>query len=179
MSPTTATLLRSTHGNPPLLAVAAVAPAAVIAAAHSGKSDSRRTRARVHSCDALQQQPSARILVSTGATIPPRASAATFQVSTAAVAAASSVNINATYNSVTQTAKLALVAPYSLSRVTVDPASQFGGFTAQGAVVLSGPADSAATVYCPPRTARSCHCLQTLRSRPAWPAPTSRSACNR
>jgi hypothetical protein len=33
-----------------------------------------------------------------------------------------------------------------LSGLTVSPASQFGGFPAQGTVVLSGPADSAATV---------------------------------
>jgi len=48
---------------------------------------------------------------------------------------------------VTQTANLAVVAPYALSGVTVNPASQFGGFTTQGTVFLSGPADSAATVF--------------------------------
>jgi hypothetical protein len=79
-------------------------------------------------------------------TVPPGASTATFQVSTAAVTTASAAYINATYNSVTQTANLALVAPYALSRLTIDQASQFGGFTAQGTVILSGPADSAATV---------------------------------
>jgi hypothetical protein len=63
------------------------------------------------------------------------------------VTSASAVNISATYNSSTQNANLSLVAPYALSRLTVDPASQFGGFTAQGTAALSGPADSAATVY--------------------------------
>ena len=79
-------------------------------------------------------------------TIPPCATTATFQVSTAGVTETSSVSITAIYNYITQSANLALVPPYLLGGLTVSPPSQFGGFAAQGTVVLSGPADSTATV---------------------------------
>jgi hypothetical protein len=147
LNQTTATLMRNTHGNPPLLALAAVAPASVIGGGIAQGSVTRRTgaRGRPHG-NPLQQQSGARVSRgphdhgSTGA------STAAFQVSTAAVAGASSVNINASCNPVTQTASLALVAPYSLSGVAINPASQFGGFSAKGTVVLSGAADSMAAL---------------------------------
>jgi hypothetical protein len=56
------------------------------------------------------------------------------------------VIITGTLNSVTQAANLSVVAPYALSSLAVNPSSQFGGFTAQGTITLSGPADSSATV---------------------------------
>ncbi len=149
VSATTATLLRNTHGNPPLPALASVARASVIGGVMTqgsvtlgGPAPASGATVTLSSSD-----PALAFPVVPTVTIPPGATTATFSVSTAAVAAASPVNITATYNSVTQTANLALVAPYALSGLTIDAARQFGGFTVQGTIVLSGPADAAATVY--------------------------------
>lgn len=145
---TMATLLRSTHGNPPLLALATLTPASVVGGVLTqgtvtlgGPAPAAGATVALSSSNAALAYP-----LVPSVTIPAGASTATFQVSTAAVAQASSVIISATYNSVTQAANLALVAPYALSGLTVSPAGQFGGFTAQGTVVLSGPADSSANV---------------------------------
>jgi hypothetical protein len=78
--------------------------------------------------------------------IPAGVSSATFQISTAAVASATSVTISGTLAGVAQSATLNLVAPYSLAGFSINPASQYGMFTAQGTVTMSGPADSAAVV---------------------------------
>jgi hypothetical protein len=149
LNPTTATLLRNTHGNPPLLALTAVAPASVIGGVMTqgtvtlgGPAPAAGATVTLSSSNPALAHP-----VVPTVTVPPGASAATFQVSTAAVSGSASVSITATCNSVTQTANLTLVAPYALTGLTVNPASQFGGFTAQGTVVLSGAADSAATVF--------------------------------
>ncbi len=149
LNTTTATLLRSTHGNPPLPALVTVAPASVVGGVMTqgtvtlgGPAPAAGAAVALSSSDPALAFP----VVST-VTIAPGASTATFPVSTAAVAGAASVTITATYNSVTQNANLALVTPYALTGLTVNPTSQFGGFITQGTVVLSGPADSNATVF--------------------------------
>ncbi len=142
------TLLRNSHGNPPLLAVAAVAPASVTgglavqgSVALGGPAPAGGATIALSSSNPSLAHP----VVST-VTIPAGASTGTFSLSTAGVLASTPVDITATYNSVAQTAVVTLVAPYSLTGVTVAPARQFGGFTTNGTIVLSGPADSNATV---------------------------------
>jgi hypothetical protein len=149
LNPTTATLLRSTHGNPPLLALTTLAPASVTGGALiqgtvtlGGPAPAAGATVTLSSSNPALAHPEVPTV-----TVPPGASTATFQVSTAAVSGVASVNITATCNSVTQTANLTLVAPYALTGLTANPTSQFGGFTTQGTVVLSGVADSAATVF--------------------------------
>jgi hypothetical protein len=149
LNATTTTLLRSTHGNPPLPALLAVAPASVVGGVATQGTVTLGGPAPPAGATVTLSSSNPELAFSplSTVTIAPGASTASFPVSTAAVAGASSVSITATYNAVTQTANLALVAPYALSGLTVNPASQFGGFTTQGTVVLSGPADSNATVY--------------------------------
>ncbi len=148
LNSTTATLLRNTHGNPPLLALAAVAPASVLGGAITQGTVTLGGPAPPAGLTVVlaSSNPALAYPVVPTVTIPAGASTATFRVSTAAVPQASSVSITATCNSVTQVANLALVPPYALSGLTVNPTNQFGGFTAQGTVVLSGAADSMATV---------------------------------
>jgi len=78
--------------------------------------------------------------------IPAGASSANFSVTTAAVVSATSVSITAAWNGVSQAANLMLVPAYSLTGVSVNPSSQYGGFTTTGMVTLSSPADSNATI---------------------------------
>jgi len=56
------------------------------------------------------------------------------------------VTISGTWNGVRQSAIVTVVPPYALAGFTINPNSQFGGFTVQGTVTLSGPADSKANV---------------------------------
>src|SRR5262249_13540462 len=144
LNPFTATVLRNTHGNPPLLAVAGLSPASVIGGAITEGTVTLGGPAPATGLTVTlsSSNPTLAFPVVPTVTVPPGASSAKFQVSIAAVSGPSSVSITATCNSVTQTANLSLVAPYSLSAVTIDTASQFGGFTAQGTIVLSGAADS-------------------------------------
>jgi len=71
------------------------------------------------------------------------AGAATFRISTAAVAASTPVTISASYHSVTVRGNFTVVPPFAISSVSVSPASlfgMFGGNPAVGTVTLSGPA---------------------------------------
>jgi hypothetical protein len=79
-------------------------------------------------------------------TIPAGASSATFPIATAGMVSSTAVTISASWSSSVQSAVLTVIAPYRLSSVTLDTPSQFGGFTVQGTVTLSGPADSTAVV---------------------------------
>jgi hypothetical protein len=75
--------------------------------------------------------------------IPAGSQAATFSISTAAVAASTPVTISATKDRVTLNGRFTVVPPFALSSVSFSPASlfgMFGGNPAVGTVTLSGPA---------------------------------------
>ena len=72
-------------------------------------------------------------------TIAPNQTTATFNVTTAPVAANTSVTISATYGITTKTARLAVTAPV-LTSLTLSPISVQGGTQAIGSVSLSSPA---------------------------------------
>jgi hypothetical protein len=72
-------------------------------------------------------------------TIGSGATTATFNVTTAAVAAKTSVTISATYGTTTRTTSLTVTAAV-LTSVTVSPTSVTGGTQAIGTVTLTGPA---------------------------------------
>jgi hypothetical protein len=143
------TLMRNTHGNPPLLALASVTPGSVVGGGLVQGTVTLGGPAPAGGAvvSLVSDNPALAFPLTSTVTIPAGASSATFSISTAAVAASTPVNIGAAWNSVAQNAALTLVAPYSLTALSIDPASQFGGFTAQGTISLSGPADSAATVF--------------------------------
>jgi hypothetical protein len=75
--------------------------------------------------------------------IPAGSQAATFSISTAAVAASTPVTISAAKDRVTLNGRFTVVPPFAISSVSVSPASlfgMFGGNPAVGTVTLSGPA---------------------------------------
>jgi len=75
--------------------------------------------------------------------VPAGSQAATFSISTAAVAASTPVTISATKDRVTLNSQFTVVPPFAISSVSVSPASlfgMFGGNPAVGTVTLSGPA---------------------------------------
>ncbi len=148
LNPSNVVLLRNTHGNPPLLALASVNPASVIGGALAqgtvtlgGPAPASGALVTLSSSNPAFAFPTAPSVL-----VPAGASAASFAISTSAVMSSTPVTISAVSNSVAQSATLTLVAPYSLTGISINPASQYGGFTAQGTVTLSGPADSAAVV---------------------------------
>lgn len=148
LNPATVTLLRNTHGNPPLLALTTVTPASVVggvlaqgAVILGGPAPPGGATVALSSSNPALANPTA-----PSVTIPAGASSATFSISTTGVLSSTPVTITGTYNSLEQPAVLTLAAPYSLTGLSVAPANQYGGFTIQGTVTLSGPADSTATV---------------------------------
>jgi hypothetical protein len=143
------TVLRNTHGNPPLLADAALNSASVTGGAQVQGSVTLGGVAPAGGATVALSSSNSGIAypVLPTVTIPAGASTASFVVSTVSVTGSSPVTISGTYNGVVQNAALTVVAPYSLSGLTVNPASQFGGLTVQGTITLSGPADSNATVF--------------------------------
>jgi hypothetical protein len=141
------TVLRNTHGNPPLLALASVTPSVIGGTLAQGTLTLGGPAPAGGATVSLAiSNPSLAFPLSSSVTIPAGSSTANFSISTAAVLNSTPVTVTATYNSVSQAVNLTLVAPYSLSAVSVSPASQFGGFTTVGTVTLSGPADSGAIV---------------------------------
>ena len=149
LNASTVTALRNTHGNPPLLASATVAPASVTGGVlvQGTVTLGGPAPAGGAAVTLTSNNPALAFPLTPTVTIPAGASSATFSVSTAAVAGPTAVTILGTYNSVTQAAALTLVAPYTLTGLSVNPSSQYGGFTVQGTVTLSGAADSSAIVY--------------------------------
>ena len=82
-------------------------------------------------------------------TIPAGSRTATFTIATTAVSVVAHVTISASWLSTTLTAKLAVVPPFTLSSVTIAPASLFGFFQgnlAVGTVTLSGPASDGVVI---------------------------------
>ncbi|MFN7925885.1 MAG: VCBS repeat-containing protein [Bryobacteraceae bacterium] len=144
------TVFRNTHGNPPLLAQVKLAPGSVIGG--SANSTGTVTLGGIAAAEGAvvtltSSNPSAASFpAGSTVTIPAGASSATFSVATQAVASATAVDVSASSAGVTFTAPLNVVAPYSLTGLAVNPASQYGIFTVTGAITLSGPADSAAVV---------------------------------
>ncbi|MEQ1948333.1 MAG: FG-GAP-like repeat-containing protein [Bryobacteraceae bacterium] len=143
-------VLRNTHGNPPLVAQLRLNPASLIGGAASstatvslgGTAPAEGATVTLSSSD-----PSVAFLsAGTTVTIPAGANSATFPISTSAVPGPSFSDITATWNGVAQSARLDVVPAYSLSALTLNPASQYGIFTAQGTVTLDNPADSSATI---------------------------------
>lgn len=142
------TLLRNTHGDPPLLASVVLDRASVVGGAQAqgtltlgGPAPAGGASVALTSSD-----PAEAYFAGPTVTIPAGSSTARFTVSTVGVPGSSPVTISAAWNGVAQTATLTVVPPYALSGLTVSPASQFGGSVAQGTVTLTGPADSNATV---------------------------------
>lgn len=142
-------LVRSTHGNPPLLALATLDRASVTGGAPAqvtltlgGPAPAGGATVALSTSDPAVAYPAVSTVI-----VPAGGSTATFSVNTAAVSGSSPVTITGAYNGVVQPVTLTVVAPYSLSGVTIAPASQYGGSTVQGTVTLTGPADSNATVY--------------------------------
>ncbi|MBL8179062.1 MAG: VCBS repeat-containing protein [Bryobacterales bacterium] len=143
-------LFRNTHGNPPLLAQLLVETPSVIGGAANPTATVRLggVAPAGGAVIALSNGSSSLVSFPAGAfvTIPAGAQSASFAITTVAVAAASSADITASWQGVTQTARVDLVAPYTLTALTIEPGQQYGGQTAAGTVTLSGPADSTATV---------------------------------
>ncbi|HVW87750.1 MAG TPA: VCBS repeat-containing protein, partial [Bryobacteraceae bacterium] len=143
------TLLRNTHGNPPLLALAALDRASVTGGAQAQGAVTLGGPAPDGGATVVlaSDNPGVAYPVLPAITIPAGASTATFSVSSSAVSNSSPVTITGAYNGVVQGVTLTVVSPYALTGVGINPARQFGGFTTQASVTLSGPADSNATVY--------------------------------
>lgn len=144
----TYTVLRSTHGNPPLLSQLSLSPASVVGGSAVSATLSLGGAAPVGGIQVAlsSSDPNAFFTAGPTVTIPAGASSATVQVTTTAVSAAASANLSASANGVTQTTLLDLVAPYTLTGFSISPASQYGIFTATGTVTLSGPASASAVV---------------------------------
>jgi hypothetical protein len=142
------TVIRDTHGNPPLLAVASVNPTTTPGGAVvqgtvtlGGPAPAGGAVVILSSSDPFLAVPVASLVA-----IPEGSASAAFSIQTSSVASATPVTVSGTWNSVTQSATLNLVAPYTLTGLTVNPTAQFGVFTVQGTVTLSGPADASAVV---------------------------------
>ncbi len=148
LSAPSVTVLRDTHGTPPLLALASISPASVV-----GGSRTQGTVVLGGPAPAggavvslTSSNPALAFPLAATVTVPAGASSAPYSIATSAVITPTPVTITAVWNSVAQPAALTLVAPYTLTGLSINPASQYGGFTVQGTVSLSGPADSTATV---------------------------------
>ncbi|MFN7997138.1 MAG: VCBS repeat-containing protein [Bryobacteraceae bacterium] len=142
------TVWRNTHGNPPLLAQTVLNPAWVLGGGTvtgsvtlGGPAPAAGALVRLSSSKPAVAVPSV-----TSVTIPAGSATATFAITTTAVNAATAVKIVGTWNGVKQPGTLNLVAPYSLTGLSLNPSSQFGIFSAQGLVTLSGPADANAVI---------------------------------
>ena len=143
-------IYRNTHGNPPLLAQVSATPASVIggAAAVTGTVSLGGAAPAAGAVVTLVASDPSLVSFPAGntVTILPGAASASFSIATSPVAAAAAVTISASWAGVTTTTQLALVAPYSLSALSVTPASQYGIFTVPGTITLSAVADASATV---------------------------------
>lgn len=141
-------VFRSTRGNPPLLAQISLNPPSVVGGTVSTGTVSLGGIAPAGgvTLTLASDNPAAFFLAGPTVTIPAGISSATFQITSSPVAAATNVNISASGNFVTQSAGLGVVPGYSLSALTLTPASQYGIFTATGTVTLSGPADGSANI---------------------------------
>jgi len=144
----TYSVLRSTHGNPPLLSQLSLSPASVVGGSAvsatlslGGVAPAGGIQVALSSSD-----PNAFFTAGPTVTIPAGASSAAVQVTTTAVSAATFANLSASANGVTQTTRLDLVAPYTLTGFSINPASQYGIFNVTGTVSLSGPASADAVV---------------------------------
>src|SRR5882672_2496711 len=88
--------------------------------------------------------------VPSSVTMPAGAASATFPVTTAAVTVSATVNISASYASVTKTASLIVTPPPlpgpTLTSLTLSPTSVIGGSPSTGTVTLSGPALTAGAI---------------------------------
>jgi hypothetical protein len=144
------TIFRSTRGNPPLPALLTLNPASVIGGAANttgtvmlgGPAPAGGVTLALASSDPA----SAFLPGGPTVTIPAGATSASFPIATRTVASATGVDITATAAGVVQTARLDLVASYSLVSFTADPAGQYGIFAGNGVVTLSGPAASSTVV---------------------------------
>ncbi len=143
------TVLRNTHGNPPLLALAALDHTSLTGGAQAQGTVTLGGPAPTGGATVAlaSSNPALAFPIDPTVTIPAGASSASFSVSTTSVSNSSPVTMTGTYNGTVQGVTLTLVAPYALTGITINPASQFGGLTTQGTLTLSGPADSNATVY--------------------------------
>lgn len=143
-------IYRNTHGNPPLLAQVKAAPASVIggAAAVTGTVSLGGPAPATGAVVTLVSANPSLVSFPAGntVTIAPGVASASFAISTAPVAAPASVTISASWNNITTTTQLDLVAPYSLSNLSVSPASQYGIFNVTGSLTLSSAADAAAAI---------------------------------
>ncbi|MFM2123821.1 MAG: hypothetical protein RL328_272, partial [Acidobacteriota bacterium] len=143
----TFTVLRSVHGNPPLLSKLSLSPAAVTAGNSStatvsvGDPAPADTQVTLASNNALVTFPGGSTV-----TIPAGATSATFQVATAATNTPASVNLTASSAGITQTAVLSVVPAYSITGLTASPSSLYGIFASTGTVTISGPADANAVI---------------------------------
>ena len=148
LAPGAVTVYRNSHGNPPLLAQAAIAPGTVIGGASTQGTVTLGGPAPAGGAvvSLSSSNPDLAYAQSATVTVLEGQSSASFPLQTLAVAAPTAVTISASWNSVAQTATVNLVAPYTLASIALTPTSQYGTFSAQGTVTLSGPADSTATV---------------------------------
>jgi hypothetical protein len=148
LNPTTVTILRNTHGNPPLLALASAAPATVTGGAGVQGTVTLGGPAPAGGASVVltSSNPSLAFPLNATVNIPAGSASASFSVSTTPVLTATTINLTASWNGVSQVTNVMLVPPYSLIGVSVNPARQYGGFTVTGTVALSGPADSSATI---------------------------------
>lgn len=144
----TYSVLRSTHGNPPLLSQLSLSPASVVGGSAvsatlslGGVAPAGGIQVALSSSD-----PNAFFTAGPTVTIPAGASSALVQVTTTAVSAATFANLSASANGVTQTTRLDLVPPYTLTGFSISPASQYGIFNVTGTVTLTGPASATAVV---------------------------------
>jgi hypothetical protein len=143
-------VLRNTMGKPPLLALTAMNPGTVVGGAAGSKGTvflGGPAPAAGASVTLSSSNPSVAFFPHGSVVkVPAGASSASFSIGTGAVTSASSAVISASWHSVTQSATLNVVAPYSVSSLTLNPASQYGIFTTTGTVTLTGPADTSAVV---------------------------------
>jgi hypothetical protein len=149
LNATTVTILRNTHGNPPLLAAASLTQSTVTGGGAVQGTVTLGGPAPASGASVVLTSSNTNLAFPLNATvnIPAGALTGSFSISTAPVLAATSINISASLNGVSQVAGLMLVPPYSLSSVSVNPGRQFGGFTTNGTVTLTGPADSNAMIF--------------------------------
>jgi hypothetical protein len=148
LNPSSITVLRNTHGNPPLLAAASVNPGSTTGGAMVQGTVTLGGPAPVGGADVTlsSSDPTLALSLASTVAIPEGSASAAFSIMTAPVASTTPVTVSGTWNGVTQNAVINLVAPYSLTGLTVNPTAQFGVFTVQGTVTLSGPADASAVV---------------------------------
>jgi hypothetical protein len=149
LSPASICVFRNTHGNPPLVSLLKLTPSSVVGSTRTqamvqlgGPAPAGGAAIRLSSSNPAQ----AFFLSGPTVTIPAGATSASVDIATTAVSTATAVILSASWNSSTQMATLNVVPPYTLTGLAINPSSQFGGFTVDGVLTLSGPSDSAATV---------------------------------